>query len=128
VDKQRTPPHLTRPDDQQNFTETTLNGAVAQYATQIIVTSATGFADYLTIGIETDELVLDASDYSADGDTQLLTDGRIVHWTFVDDSYTSGTTIPLAESMPYAAASGLKVFLHHDGRFLGTNEVTINDL
>ncbi|MHA2265017.1 MAG: hypothetical protein ACXAEN_21705, partial [Candidatus Thorarchaeota archaeon] len=24
VDKQRTPPHLTRPDDQQNFTETTL--------------------------------------------------------------------------------------------------------
>lgn len=125
VDKQRVAPHLARPDDKDMFTETTLNGNVSKNAKSIVVSSAAGFADYLTIGIETDEVVQDASGITGDNVTA---SGRIIHWTTVDDSYSSGTTIPLLEAMPYAATSGLKVYLLHDNRFLGTNEVTVESL
>ena len=122
VDKQRVPPHLARPDDRQNFTETTLNGAVVKGASTVVVTSASGIAEYTTIGIETDENVQPASGITGDNVTEI---GRVIHWTTV--YAISTTTLTLLEDMPYAASSGLKVFINHDSRFLGTNEVSIDD-
>jgi hypothetical protein len=123
IDKQRVPPHLSRGDDQENFTETTLNGQLSALAKTIIVTSASGIAEYTTIGIETNEIVQDASGITGDNVTA---SGRVIHWTTVYS--IAGTTITLLEPMPYAAASGLKVYIHHDDRFLGTNEVTVGSL
>jgi len=123
IDKQRVPPHLARPDDRQDFTETTLNGAVSALAETIIVTSASGIAKYTTIGIETDEIAQVASGITGDNVTA---NGRVVHWTTV--ASITGTTITLLEAIPYSASSGLGVLINHDGRFVGTNEVTISDL
>jgi hypothetical protein len=123
IDRQRVPPHLSRPDDQDNFTETTLNGAVAKDALTIIVASAAGIAQYTSIAIETDEITQDASGITGDNVTA---SGRVLHQTFV--ASIAGTTVTLGERMPYAASSGLKVYILHDHRFLGTNEVTIANL
>jgi len=123
VDKQRVPPHLARPEDRDNFTETTLNGAVAKDASQIIVTSASGIAKYTTIGIETNEISQVASGITGDNVTA---NGRVIHWTTV--YAIASTTITLLEAIPYSAASGLAVFINHDARFLGTNDVSISDL
>ena len=125
VDKQRVPPMLQRPEDSDVFTETTLNGAVAKGATQIIVTSASGIATYTTIGIETDAIVQDASGITGDNVTG---SGRILFWTFVYSIAATTITLPPDEKMPYSASSGLAVYIMHDNRFLGTNEVTTNDL
>jgi hypothetical protein len=114
---------MHRGDDQQGFTTTTLNGAVAQYAKTIIVASASGIAQYTTIAIETNENVQPASGISGDLVTAI---GRVRHLTTVTN--VAGTTLTLLEEMPYAADSGLVVEILHDGRFLGTNEVTIDNL
>ena len=125
IDKQAVPPHLSRPDQDNKFTTTTLNGAVAKGATSIEVDSASGLADYTTIGIELTETPQDASGITDDNVTSA---GKVIHWTFVDDSYSSGTTIPISEKMPGAAADGNTVHILHDDQFLGVNEVTVESL
>lgn len=125
IDRQAVPPHLSRPDDQNAFTTTTLNGNVAANATSIVVDSADGIAAYTTIGIELDEIVQDASGITNDNVTS---SGRVVFWTFVASTYSSGTTIPLNEAISGAATDENTVHILHDSRFLGVNEVTVASL
>jgi len=121
VDKQRVPPHLARPDDRDNFTTTTTNGAVVKGAETVILDDVV--AVYTTIGIELDRIV--QLDSEVDGDL-VDSDVKDVHWTTVKALATK--TVTLLDPMPYAAADENVVYIHHDDRFLGTNEVSVDDL
>ena len=66
VDKQRTPPHLTRPDDQQGFTDTTLSEAASKGHKEVTLASASGVAKYSTISIKTDVVPQAASGTAGD--------------------------------------------------------------
>ncbi|MHA2064708.1 MAG: hypothetical protein ACXABY_10070, partial [Candidatus Thorarchaeota archaeon] len=73
VDKQRTPPHLTRPDDQQDFVDTTLTYDVAVTDTQVFLASRTNVAEGTSLDIEVDRVAQVASQVTGDNvdaDTQ----------------------------------------------------------
>jgi hypothetical protein len=107
VDKQRTPPHLTRPDDVNNFTETLLTNPVAKGDVTFDLIDVSNVGQYTTIGISMD-------------------DTEVIHWSFV--TVIVGNTITIEEEMPGPAADANTVYINDDDRFLESNEVSIDDL
>jgi hypothetical protein len=80
VDKQRVPPHLARPDDQQEFTELTTDADAVKGDVHIPVQ---GLSKYNSIEIETDVVAQVASSVTGDN---VDSDNKIRHGTYVKES------------------------------------------
>ena len=82
---------VARPDITQSVGSTTLNGAVAQYATTCTLTSSGGVAENDPIGI-----TMDGAESP-------------VHWTYISD--LTGAVVTMGSYIPKAASSGNTVYL-----------------
>ena len=81
--------------DTLNRADTTLASGASVDATSVVVASATGVSAGMTVNVHVD------GDFGATS--------RRLFSTKVSSGYTSGTTIPLDDALPKAAASGNKV-------------------
>ena len=80
---------VARPDVANAMGETTLNGALSQWATTATLTSVSDLAEDDPVGI--------------------LMDNGATHWTFIDD--LAGSVVTMGSPLPWAAASGNAVYL-----------------
>jgi hypothetical protein len=80
---------VARPAIPQTMGSTTLNGAVAQYATACTLTSVTGLAENDPIGV--------------------VLDDATIHWTFI--YALAGAVVTMGSHIPGAASSGNTVYL-----------------
>lgn len=118
LDRQRVP--WARPDDGNTFITTTLSGAEAVGQTVIAVTSATGAAQYGTMGIQTDKVLMVGSGISGDLAENDMYD---TFWTTI--SSVSGTDITINDALTHAAASGNIVYFMTNDEFLSAGDVTV---
>lgn len=118
LDRQRVP--WARPDGGNAFTTTTLSGAEAVGQTVISVVSATGAAQYGTIGIQTDKVLLAGTGITDDPAENDMYD---TFWTTI--SGVSGTDITINDALTFACASGNEVYIMTNDEFLSVGDVTV---